>query len=58
MIDSEHKILVAAIRILLLVLFPYILYRLKLFEAIEIQRVKEGIAKLQVRFSPFLKLKY
>jgi O-antigen/teichoic acid export membrane protein len=58
MIDSERKFLVASIRILLLLLYPYILYRLKLFEAIEIQRVKEGIAKLQVRLFSFTKLKY
>ncbi len=57
-LDSQHKVLVAAIRIVLLLLFPYVLYKLKLFEAIEIQRVKEGIAKLRARIYTFVKLKY
>ena len=54
----EHKVLIAAIRILLLILFPYILYKLKLFEVIEIQRTKEGIVRLQGRIYSFLKLNY
>jgi O-antigen/teichoic acid export membrane protein len=57
-IDFEYKALVAANRIILLVLFPYILYRLKLFETIEVQRIKEGMAKLQNGINAFLKLKY
>jgi O-antigen/teichoic acid export membrane protein len=56
-IDSEYKILVAAIRIILLILFPYILYKLKMFEAIELQRVKEGIVKLQMRIFTFVRMK-
>ena len=57
-IDSEYKSLVAAIRIILLALFPYILYKLKLFEAVEIQRVKDGIAKSKIMIFTFLNLKY
>jgi O-antigen/teichoic acid export membrane protein len=43
--DFKHKIVIAAIRITLLVLFPLILYKLKLFEPIEVQRVIEGALK-------------
>ncbi len=57
-IDSEYKALVATLRIILLILFPYILYKLQMFEAIELQRVKEGSIKLKIRIISFLNLKY
>lgn len=57
-LESGYKIMVAVIRIILLVLFPYILYKLKLFESIEVQRVKEGAVKLQKRIFTVLKLNY
>jgi O-antigen/teichoic acid export membrane protein len=57
-IDSEYKTLVLIIRIILLIIFPYILYKLKLFEAIEVQRVREGIAKYKALVYKFMSLKY
>ena len=48
-IDADHKVLIAVIRIVLLLLFPLVLYKLNLFESIEILRLKEGILKLKRR---------
>jgi O-antigen/teichoic acid export membrane protein len=45
----ESKLLLAGVRITLLILFPFILYKLKLFESIEIQRIKEGFWKLRIK---------
>lgn len=49
-IETQDKIWIALGRTILLVLFPLILFRLKLFEAIEIQRATEGIHKLRQKF--------
>ena len=46
-IDANHKLLIAVFRIFLLIIFPFVLIRLKLFEEIEIIRVKEGLLKLR-----------
>ena len=56
-IGTDHKVLIAVIRILLLLLFPLVLYKLNLFEPIEILRLKEGILKLKRRiyYFPFMK---
>lgn len=56
-IDTNYKILIAVIRISLLILFPLVLYKLNLFEAIEIQRTREGFFKLRNRLYGFLKLR-
>jgi len=53
--EPEHKIQLAGMRLLLLVLFPFILIRLKLFEPVEIQRTKEGILKVRDRLIGYLK---
>jgi len=53
---TGSKILVAIIRISLLLLFPFVLYKLNLFESIEIQRLKEGIFNLKSRIFSFLNL--
>ena len=50
-IDADHKGLIAGIRILLLILFPFVLYKLNLFESIELLRLKEGIVKLMSRIN-------
>jgi O-antigen/teichoic acid export membrane protein len=55
-INTEHKILIAVSRILLLILYPYVLYKFKLFEPIEIQRIKEGIFKLLNKINNFIKI--
>jgi hypothetical protein len=52
-IDADHKVLIAGIRILLLLLFPFVLYKLNMFEPIEIIRLKEGILKLKHRIYYF-----
>jgi O-antigen/teichoic acid export membrane protein len=57
-IDYEHKILIAAIRIILLALFPVVLYKFQIFEDIEVQRVKEGLVKLKERVCSMAELKY
>jgi O-antigen/teichoic acid export membrane protein len=41
------------IRILLLAIFPLVLYKLKFFEKVEIERLKEGILKVYERFKPW-----
>jgi O-antigen/teichoic acid export membrane protein len=56
-ISPQHKMLLAASRIFLLLLFPLILYKINMFEAIEIQRTKEGFVKLQLRIYSFLRIK-
>ena len=56
-IDTNYKVLIALARILLLILFPFVLYKLNLFESIEIQRTKEGIFKLRLVIYNFMKLK-
>jgi O-antigen/teichoic acid export membrane protein len=48
-IDTGYKLLIATVRILLLLLFPFVLYKLRMFESIEILRLKEGFAKLKRR---------
>jgi O-antigen/teichoic acid export membrane protein len=55
-IDPGNKILIAVIRIALLILFPVILYKFRLFEAIEIQRAREGILKLRQRVYSFFRI--
>lgn len=57
-IEPDSRALLAVIRIALLMLFPLILYKLNLFESIEIQRAREGIIKLRMRIYGFLKLNH
>lgn len=52
-IETDYKVLIAGSRILLLLLFPYVLYKLNLFESIEILRLKEEILKLKYRIFCF-----
>ncbi len=52
-IDSGQKILVALTRIILLAIFPFVLYKLNLFETIELQRAGEGMLKLKKRISSY-----
>jgi len=54
-VDNDHKFLLGTVRVILLAIFPLILYKLNLFEAIEIQRTKEGIIKLKNRISEYKK---
>lgn len=54
-LETVHKVLIAAIRILLLILFPFVLYKLNLFEAIELERGKQGLLKLRSRIKIFMK---
>ena len=50
----EHKVLIAIIRIIIAVIISISSFtNLNLFEAIEIQRTKEGIVKLQGRIIVF-----
>jgi O-antigen/teichoic acid export membrane protein len=56
-LSTDHKILIALSRILLLILYPYVLFKFKLFEPIEIQRTREGIIKLRSRINTFFKIK-
>jgi O-antigen/teichoic acid export membrane protein len=55
-IETDHKVLIALIRISLLILFPLVLYKFNLFESIELQRAKEGIFKLKNRVYELLKI--
>ena len=54
-VDNDHKFLLGTVRVILLAIFPLILYKLNLFEAIEIQRTKEGIMKLKNRIAEYKK---
>lgn len=49
-IETQNKIWIALGRSILLILFPVLLYKLRLFEAIEIQRATEGLHKLRHKF--------
>jgi O-antigen/teichoic acid export membrane protein len=55
MIEPESKLMLAFIRIALLTMFPVVLYKFNLFESIEIQRTREGISKLRLRITDFIK---
>lgn len=55
-IEPDSRALLAVIRIALLMLYPLILFKLNLFESIEIQRAREGFLKLRIRIYGFLKL--
>ena len=56
-IVPEHKVLIALSRISLLVLYPFVLYKLNLFESIELQRAKEGVFKLKNSLYRLMKIK-
>jgi len=57
-LEPDSRALLAVIRIALLMLFSLILYKLNLFESIEIQRAMEGLLKLRIRIYGFLKLNH
>jgi O-antigen/teichoic acid export membrane protein len=50
---SLNFFLASFIRLLLLAVFPLVLYKLNFFEKIEIVRLKEGIGKIFNRYSPW-----
>jgi O-antigen/teichoic acid export membrane protein len=54
---KESKALIAILRIFLIIMFPIVLYKLGLFEDIEVQRAKEGFLKLYKRLCTYLKFK-
>lgn len=54
-VDFDYKLLIAAVRITLLILFPILLYKINLFEAIEIQRATEGMLKVKQKVYSFLR---
>ena len=51
---TEHLgiILSYGLKLLLLVLFPLVLYLFKFFEKVEIQRIREGMSKIFDRYNP------
>ena len=51
--DSLNFYLAAIIRLLLLAVFPLVLYKLNFFEKIELIRLREGISKILNQFSPW-----
>lgn len=50
---SLNLLIAYGIRLILLVIFPLVLYKLNFFEKIELLRLKEGIAKVFDRYSPW-----
>ena len=51
--ESLNLFLVLFIRLLLLAIFPLVLYKLNFFEKIELTRLREGIGKIFNRYSPW-----
>jgi hypothetical protein len=50
---SLNIFLASFLRIILLVVFPLVLYKLNFFEKIELMRLREGISKVFTRYSPW-----
>ena len=50
---SLNFFLATFIRLILLAVFPLILYKLNFFEKIELMRLREGIGKIFTRYSPW-----
>jgi O-antigen/teichoic acid export membrane protein len=46
LVSNDNFVITTLIKLSLLALFPFILYKLKFFEQIEIQRFKEGLVKI------------
>jgi O-antigen/teichoic acid export membrane protein len=51
--ESLNFFLASFIRLLLLAIFPLVLYKLNFFEKIELMRLREGIGKIFNRYSPW-----
>jgi O-antigen/teichoic acid export membrane protein len=50
---SFNIFIASALRVILLVVFPLVLYKLNFFEKIELMRLREGISKVFSRYSPW-----
>jgi O-antigen/teichoic acid export membrane protein len=53
--NPDNKFILAGIRILLLMLYPLILYKCRLFEPVEIQKTKEGFLKLRGKICGYIR---